>query len=82
MLLSLFGGAAGAVQGSVLCLWLAGFRTTASATGRLVETFPVDLGPALILGSIAIAVGIGFLASLYPAWRAARVNPIDVIRGA
>src|SRR5690606_29436305 len=30
MLLSLFGGAAGAVQGSVLCLWLAGFRTTAS----------------------------------------------------
>lgn len=42
----------------------------------------MDLGPALILGSIAIAVGIGFLASLYPAWRAARVNPIDVIRGA
>ncbi|HOT01443.1 MAG TPA: ABC transporter permease [Acidobacteriota bacterium] len=82
VLLSLFGGAAGAVQGSALCLWLAGFRTTASATGRLVETFPIDLGPALILGSIAIAVGIGFLASLYPAWRAARVNPIDVIRGA
>lgn len=42
--------------------------------------FKPSLTPGLILGALAISVAIGFLASLYPAVRAARVDPIEVIR--
>jgi lipoprotein-releasing system permease protein len=79
-LLAAVGGIGGAVLGIALCLHLGSIRTTASATGRLVQLFPMDLTPAVILQALAIAVGVGFFASLYPAWRAARVDAIEVIR--
>ncbi len=41
----------------------------------------VELNAGIVFSAMGIAVLIGFLAALYPAWRAARVNPIDVIRG-
>jgi ABC-type lipoprotein release transport system permease subunit len=34
-----------------------------------------------IVNAWAIALTIGLVAALYPAWRASRVNAIDVIRG-
>jgi lipoprotein-releasing system permease protein len=80
-LVSLLGGCAGAVQGVVVCLWLATFRTSASATGRLVEVFPMALTQSVVLSALAVAVVVGFLASLYPAWKASCVDPIEVIRG-
>lgn len=38
----------------------------------------IDL--SLVLRSIAIIVGIGFLSGIYPAWKAARIRPIEAIR--
>ncbi len=80
-LLSLLGGVVGSGLGTILVLLLKQARTV-SASGRSLELFPVDLTPGLILGAMGLALAIGLVSSLYPAWRAALVNPIDVIRGA
>ncbi len=80
-LLAFLGAVAGAVQGVALSLFLYSLRTTVSETGRTQEVFPFALTPELVIRAIVIAVVVGLIASLYPAWRAARVNAIEVIRG-
>jgi ABC-type lipoprotein release transport system permease subunit len=79
-LLASLGACLGAIVGSVICRLLFQLRTTASATGRQIEVFPMDLRWNTVLTAMAIAVLVGFFASLYPAWRAARTNPVEVIR--
>jgi lipoprotein-releasing system permease protein len=79
-LLAAIGGTFGSAAGVALCLFLSRFQTAASVTGRMVGMFPMDLTTGIVLQALAIALAIGFVASLYPALRAARVNPIEVIR--
>jgi putative ABC transport system permease protein len=38
------------------------------------------LAPAWMATAVAVGVAVGVLAGLYPAWRAARVDPIDALR--
>lgn len=80
-LLAFLGAVAGAIQGIALSLALYRVRTTVSATGRTAEVFPFDLTPDLVIRAVVIAVIVGLIASWYPAWRASRVNAIEVIRG-
>jgi lipoprotein-releasing system permease protein len=79
-LLALAGGLIGAGVGTLLSNWLKTIKTVASATGRLVEVFPMALTPRLLATALLTAFVVGLVAAVYPAWRAARVNPIDVIR--
>lgn len=76
---------AGAILGAGLGIGLSigayRFRVATSPTGRREQVFPIDLSPELVLGAMGVAIVVGFLASLYPARRAAGVNPIQVIRG-
>ena len=39
-----------------------------------------DYGPSLFLQSLAVAVGMGLVGTLYPAWRAVRITPIEALR--
>lgn len=80
-LLAFFGAVAGAIQGIALSLILYSIRTQVSETGRTAEVFPFDLNANLVIRAVVIAVLTGVVASWYPAWRAARVNAIEVIRG-
>lgn len=47
---------------------------------RFLRGFELDLSPALVLVSLAVALTIATLAGLYPAWRASRMTPMDAIR--
>jgi ABC-type antimicrobial peptide transport system permease subunit len=40
-------------------------------------TIPLGLS----MGALAIAVGIGIISGIYPAWRATRMSPLEAIRG-
>ncbi len=45
-----------------------------------ISELPSDLHTADVVVSIAMALLLSFVATLYPSWRAARVNPADALR--
>lgn len=73
-------GAAGSVLGSVIgsAMGLAFASLAKGPTGA--PLFPVDLTPGLYLGASAVALLTGTLAAWFPARRAARLDPAEVIR--
>ncbi len=64
--LSLAGGAAGVLVGLGI----------AQLVGHL-SPFPARFSPEAILAGLGMAVLVGFFFGTYPAWKAARLNPID-----
>ena len=59
----------------------AGLATAAVLTlNRFLDGFTLDLGPGLILASVAGALAIATVSGLYPAWKASRMTPMDAIR--
>jgi lipoprotein-releasing system permease protein len=80
-LMAVMGAIVGAGLGIALSIVTYQTRVRTSATGLFEEVFPIKLSPQLILGAMAVAVVVGFVASIYPAWKASKVNPIEVIRG-
>jgi len=69
--ISLFGGSSGRFQPS---FGSANLGTTGS------ETASVALSPELMLLAFGVAVLLGALGSLYPAWRASRTSPMEALR--
>ena len=45
-----------------------------------ISELPSDLQRADVVTIAAIALGLALVATLYPAWKAARVNPADALR--
>ena len=45
-----------------------------------ISDLPSDLQRADVLGVAGIALTLALVATLYPAWRAARVNPAEALR--
>jgi putative ABC transport system permease protein len=41
---------------------------------------PLTLAPDWFAVAVLVGVGVGVLAGLYPAWRAARVDPVEALR--
>jgi putative ABC transport system permease protein len=69
-------GLLGAI-GAVLALPI-GLVVGYAATRYAEVTFA--LAPAWMATAVVVGVAVGVLAGLYPAWRAARVDPIDALR--
>ena len=44
------------------------------------STFPLTLDSALYLRSAALAIGVGLVSAILPARRAARMDPVRIIR--
>lgn len=79
--LAFLGGIAGAITGVALSSAISLARQKVGASGRSIEVFSIDLRWQTITGALVLAIAVGAISSLYPAWRAAKVNPIEVIRG-
>ena len=79
----------GFLLGVVVCLNIESIRQFIS---RLTETeifspelyflsqLPADMNPRETITVIVMALGLSFLATLYPAWRAARLDPVEALR--
>ena len=87
--IGLVGTAAGTVLGLLFC-WkigsIQGFIEGISGADLFaaeiyfLSTLPAKVDPGEVGLVIAMALGLSFLASLYPAWRAARVAPAEALR--
>ena len=75
-ILGLLGSGVGIALGIILATFFA--RLARNPDGS--PTFPVALGAVLYLRSAAIAVGVGLAAAVFPARRAARMDPARTIR--
>jgi putative ABC transport system permease protein len=69
--LSLAGGVAGALLGALAVTVYAGFRH-----------WGTSVPPGVLAGAVGVALGVGAVGGLYPAWRAARLSPAEALRSA
>jgi putative ABC transport system permease protein len=65
------GGIVGILIGYVAVTW---------GLGAILPALPAQVTPMLALEAMALAVGLGAVAGLLPAWRAASVDPIEALR--
>lgn len=83
------GAAVGTVLGVVVAIYIEPIRKGVQwLTGR--DLFPADLyylselpsklSITSVIGIAALAVALAFVATLYPAWKAASTDPVDVLR--
>lgn len=49
-------------------------------TVRVLSRIPAELRFANVATTVGLALGLSFLATLYPAWRAARLDPVEALR--
>ncbi|MDA1131648.1 MAG: lipoprotein-releasing ABC transporter permease subunit [Proteobacteria bacterium] len=51
-----------------------------SAEVYFLSQLPAVVDPVEVAAVVAMALGLSFLATLYPSWRAARTDPVEVLR--
>jgi putative ABC transport system permease protein len=50
------------------------------ATLALQKVMPAQMSPMIIAISLLVSLLTGVLSGFFPAWRAARMNPVDALR--
>ena len=80
--LGVAGGIAFAANIDSIRVWLEGLTDTAlfPAEIRFLSQLPSRTDPAEVVIVAAMAIGLSFLATIYPAWRAARLDPVEALR--
>ncbi|MCA9238609.1 MAG: ABC transporter permease [Planctomycetales bacterium] len=67
----------GAALGNLMGAGVVKFLSLSESGGRVVDG---SVSPIVFLQGFAVAVALGLLGGLYPAWRAANLEPIDGLR--
>ena len=60
--------------------WVLGIDEIWDANTRYLSELPSILHTSDVVLTTCIALALSFLATLYPAWRAARMNPVEALR--
>ena len=83
------GTLAGFLLGVVICLNVEPIRQFLSRLTRtdvfspelyFLSQLPADMDPSETTAVVVLALVLSFLATLYPAWRAARLDPVEALR--
>jgi lipoprotein-releasing system permease protein len=81
LLVGILGTLAGVLSGLGICHLLAKYKFIHLPSDvYYISTLPVKVEPGDVLFVALAAVLISFLATIYPAWHAAKLNPVDAIR--
>ena len=80
--LGVAGGIAFAANIDSIRVWLESLTDTAlfPAEIRFLSQLPSRTDPTEVVVVAAMAIGLSFLATIYPAWRAARLDPVEALR--
>ena len=87
--IGVLGTLAGLLVGMLICLnidtirrFLSWITNTELFPPKLyfLSKLPAEIDFAETAGVVAMALALSFLATLYPSWRAARLDPVDVLR--
>lgn len=87
--IGLVGTACGFILGTVICLNAENIRQLVSAITRTelfspelyyLSRLPADMDPMETVMILVIALTLSLLATLYPAWRAAKLDPVEALR--
>ena len=80
--LGVVGGIAFAANIDSIRVWLESLTDTAlfPAEIRFLSQLPSRTDPTEVVIVAAMAIGLSFLATIYPAWRAARLDPVEALR--
>ncbi|HEU0035238.1 MAG TPA: ABC transporter permease [Kofleriaceae bacterium] len=79
--IAVLGAALGSGFGHLVLRLLRGLRSASGMGYSRPSTFAIYERPGVYLLAFTFAVVVGLLASFVPAWRASRVEPVDVLRG-
>jgi len=89
LIIGVVGGLLGGALGVMMTFWLnpiadlvyrlTGFRVFPRDIYYL-DKIPTELNPLSIAVTVCVAIGVSFAASIYPAWRAAKMDPVEALR--
>ena len=86
-MLGVIGGVVGVVSGILLSEFLPGLTGGLTANpllGVRKQLGDISIAPAILPSNIVLCIllgiGVGFIAGIYPAWRAARMRPVEALR--
>jgi lipoprotein-releasing system permease protein len=78
--IGIVGTAGGTILGLLGCFILDRYEYPLETDVYLMSTLPVVVQPGAVVIIAASALVISFLSTLYPAWRAASLDPVEALR--
>jgi len=70
------------IEAAIICLLggLIGLGIAWGVTYGVQSLIPARMSPVVVAVAVGVSVATGLLAGFFPAWRAARMNPVDALR--